>query len=349
MDKQTDKHIRYDIERIRQIAITDVVDKFDTTIRKGARHISYCPWHEDHRPSLTIYDTKDENHVYCFACQNGGDAIAYVMQHEGVDFVTACAMLSQEFGIPALEGRALRTAPVSRRIHKDAAPKKIAYIKLSYVESMMSMDNSFCQCLCHVFGKELATLVAEDYMLGSYELWDGTSCVTFPSIDTNLNVRNIKVQSYCSDIRSPQFFHSETGKTLWLFSILQKKGMIPSDCTFDGDCLFGAHLLMKHPNATVMLVESPKNAVVGACACPQYVWVATGNKGQLKASVLTPLRGRRVVVYPDRDAIGDWRKALEGMPDAATFQISDFCEAVAPAGMPKYDIADFIIDAKMKK
>lgn len=83
--------------------------------------------------------------------------------------------------------------------------------------------------------------------------------------------------------------------------------------------------------------------------CPQYLWLATGNKEALNSKTLAPLKGRNVTVFPDRDAIMEWRKALEGMPDAAAFQISDFCEVVAPPGMLKYDIADFIIDAKMKK
>ena len=54
------------------------------------------------------------------------------------------------------------------------------------------------------------------------------------------------------------------------------------------------------------LVESPKNALIGAAVQPKYVWVATGNKAMLKRSVMEVLRGRQVMVFPDRDAISGW-------------------------------------------
>ena len=112
-------------------------------------------------------------------------------------------------------------------------------------------------------------------------------------------------------------------------------------------CLFGAHLLPRYPTAPVILVESPKNALVGACAYPEFLWVATGNKGMLKRSVLSPLRGRIVVVYPDRDAINEWEEKLQHMQDIAPFRVSRLCEHVAPDDQSKYDIADYIISCQL--
>ncbi len=113
--------------------------------------------------------------------------------------------------------------------------------------------------------------------------------------------------------------------------------------TFNNNCLFGEHLLRRYPHSVVALVESPKNALVGAAVQPRYVWVATGNKGMLKRSVLEVLQGRQVMVFPDRDAISEWKAALHSMRDIATFSVSDFSETFAMEGDTKFDIADYVV------
>jgi len=341
--------ILHDIVRIKAIPITQVVEKFADVKPKGALYVTKCIWHDDDDPSLHLYYRTGENHAYCFACNKYASNIDYVMASQGVNFPEACEIISGMFGIPTLEGDNIRrnfTPIVKKQPAKEKKP--VAYIPMDKVEDMLSMDNAFCKCMVTVFGYERAKFVADEYMLGTYEYWDGSIGVTFPTIDTEGRVRNIKVQKYCADINSERFFHTEKDGTIWLFSIMQKHGEMPKETTYDNDCLFGAHLLPKYPAASVIIVESPKNALIGACACPQYVWVATGNKNQLKRPVLECLRGRNVMVYPDRDAIEEWRKLLSTMSDITEFHVDDFCETMAPPGEEKYDIADFIIDAKMK-
>ena len=98
-----------------------------------------------------------------------------------------------------------------------------------------------------------------------------------------------------------------------------------------------------------ILVESPKNAVVGACWTMTYrpelnvTWVAVGNKGMLKRSVLEPLRGKRVIVIPDRDAIDEWKTKLAAMRDLATFVFSSFCDCDVDQENGKLDIADLML------
>ena len=47
-------------------------------------------------------------------------------------------------------------------------------------------------------------------------------------------------------------------------------------------CLFGEHLLKTHPDKVVVLVESEKSAVIGSAIFPDYVWLATGGKSQMR-------------------------------------------------------------------
>ncbi|MBQ7966609.1 MAG: hypothetical protein IJ290_01675 [Bacteroidaceae bacterium] len=54
------------------------------------------------------------------------------------------------------------------------------------------------------------------------------------------------------------------------------------------------------------LVESEKTALIMSLVCPDKVWLATGGKANFKESMLWPLLGHEVAVYPDADALHDW-------------------------------------------
>ena len=87
-------------------------------------------------------------------------------------------------------------------------------------------------------------------------------------------------------------------------------------------CLFGEHLaplLSPQGGKTAMpeysplgeiegaaIVESEKTALILSLVKPDTVWLATGGKANLKASMLAPLIGLEVAVYPDADALSDW-------------------------------------------
>jgi hypothetical protein len=101
-------------------------------------------------------------------------------------------------------------------------------------------------------------------------------------------------------------------------------------------------LLQRYPDSTVALVESPKNALFGSLSFPQLLWVAVGNKSNLKRDVLQPLKGRNVLVIPDCDAVDEWTTAVNELTDLANFTVSDFCRRQAPGDQPKFDIADYL-------
>ena len=54
------------------------------------------------------------------------------------------------------------------------------------------------------------------------------------------------------------------------------------------------------------VVESEKTALIMSLVCPDKVWLATGGKANFKESMLWPLLGHEVAVYPDADALHDW-------------------------------------------
>jgi hypothetical protein len=221
------------------------------------------------------------------------------------------------------------------------------YIPKETADALVSVDNSLCKCLMHMFQPEAVEWLCEEYRIGCYAMNGQDDYTVFPNIDSQGRVCNLKVQHYDTAPLSERFCHSDQ-KTYWLGSIWSREGRLPKDAQFRSACLFGEHLLSRYPDSIVALVESPKNALFGALAFQQMTWVATGNKSMLTREVLKPLRGRDVIVIPDCDAVEEWARAVAGMADLANFTVSDFCKRNAPDSQPKFDIADYLQQSKMQ-
>ena len=71
------------IERAKKYPIRELLE-----VKRG---VSLCLWHDDHKPSMKIYDK--QNCVYCFACGHRGDVIDVYMALNGCDFRTAVRKL----------------------------------------------------------------------------------------------------------------------------------------------------------------------------------------------------------------------------------------------------------------
>ena len=56
-----------------------------------------CPFHDEKTASFHV--NLDRGGYHCFGCEAGGDAIGFLMQHEGLQFPEAARMLAQENGI----------------------------------------------------------------------------------------------------------------------------------------------------------------------------------------------------------------------------------------------------------
>ena len=221
----------------------------------------------------------------------------------------------------------MATQSFYRKPRPIASPKPVepnyTYIPMEMVDKMVSTENSLCRCLMRFFRSEAVEWLTEEYRIGCYSRFGHDDYTVFPSIDIHGLVYNLKAQHYCTDFSSSRFAHSDENSCCWLGSILSREGKLPKEAVFRPSCMFGEHLLNRYPDSKVALVESPKNALIGALSFQQLTWVAVGNKGMFKREILLPLRGRDVIVIPDCDAISEWKHTIGGMTDLANFSLSD--------------------------
>ena len=87
------------IEKVRLRAdITSVVSEYCSLKRTGSRLTCCCPFHDEKTPSFFV--SPNRNSWHCFgACDEGGDAISFVMKKEGINFDTAVRKLANKYGV----------------------------------------------------------------------------------------------------------------------------------------------------------------------------------------------------------------------------------------------------------
>ena len=145
--------------------------------------------------------------------------------------------------------------------------------------------------LVNTYGAEAAECVVQMYGIGASR--EGHS--VFWQRDTEGRVRTGKIMAY--DVASGHRLKCSGGIN-WVHSIMLREGRLPEGWELK-QCLYGEHLLPRYPDRVVAVVEAYKTAHVGAILMPDMVWVATDALQGLTAERLAPLRGRRVVLFPD--------------------------------------------------
>ena len=173
--------------------------------------------------------------------------------------------------------------------------------------------NNLARWLCTQFPEEQVAEVLARYRTGSTR--DGR--IIYWQINEYGQVRAGKVMAYDLDGHRKK---DGKGNVCWVHSM--KIDGIRFDEMLAPQCLFGEHLaplLSPQGGKTAMpeysplgeiegaaIVESEKTALIMSLVCPDKVWLATGGKANFKESMLAPLIGLEVTVYPDADALHDW-------------------------------------------
>ena len=105
---------------------------------------------------------------------------------------------------------------------------------------------------------------------------------------------------------------------------------------------------------TIAVVESEKTALICSFLFPSAVWLSCGGLQMLKAELLAPLVGYKVILFPDTDEKGDayqaWLAVAQEAQKRYTFQyplrISSLLElrATAEQKARKIDIVDYLFE-----
>ena len=86
------------IEDLRQrVPLSDIIGRRVKLIRKGRRFSGLCPFHSEKTPSFSVVD--DDGFYHCFGCGAHGDAISFLREMDGLEFMEAVERLADMAGL----------------------------------------------------------------------------------------------------------------------------------------------------------------------------------------------------------------------------------------------------------
>jgi DNA primase len=146
-------------ELLARADIVEIVGRHVPLKKTGANFSGLCPFHTEKTPSFTVSPAKQFYH--CFGCGKNGDAIDFLRESTGADFMEAVHDLAQQYGMtvpaderaPAERERAaqeshkratltdvLAKAGAAYRKHLKNSPRAIAYLKQRGVSGQVARD-----------------------------------------------------------------------------------------------------------------------------------------------------------------------------------------------------------------
>lgn len=269
--------------------ICEVVSRWVELRRKGSYLVGRCPFHDDSKPSFAVSERLQR--YKCFACGASGDV---------VDFVANITNKGKKEALQTLSGGGSVNYTAEPRKSAKTQEKAICHIDPVFVDrSRHDETNTLFRYLSGVFGRSRVAEAFEAYRVGTTRAGDAI----WWQIDTMGRVRSGKIMRYKEDGH-----RDKNTPPTWTHTKLMRSGRLSQDYQLT-QCLFGEHLLTD-TKKVVCLVESEKTAIIGSICLNSCVWVACGGASNLNGRFQS-LKGRKVVVYADIDAVGQWSEAVE--------------------------------------
>lgn len=135
-------------ELLARADVVEIVGRYVQLKKGGANFMGLCPFHGEKTPSFTVSPSKQFYH--CFGCGKNGNAIGFLMDYAGMNFVEAVKDLAGQYGMqvpedersPADRARdaeqrqkqatitdVLEKAGAAYRKHLRSSPRAIEYFK----------------------------------------------------------------------------------------------------------------------------------------------------------------------------------------------------------------------------
>lgn len=335
---------QFTIKRVTDAAnIVDVLLELGYDLTKsGKDYECLCPFHEDrHLGSFKVSEAK--NLYKCFACNASGDAVDFLMDHEGMNFFDAIRWLGRKYNIDVEGSEKFKGVKLSAP-HTPPPPKPMLTLDRQLV--LNSMRTAWASPVV----KWMAALpwdasqrahlkdVLWLYCVGAWK--DGR--VMWWQVDEQGRPRTAKIMRYLDDGHRDKSLHPG-----WVHNYAEA-------CASPDDyqvvhTLFGMHLTHRYPTAEVNIVESEKTALLASVAwhgpSADRIFVASGGKGCLKADTLAPLieARRKIVLWPDKDGVEEWKGIAECIGyDRMTVNDEFLTKYWKEEDGPKADLGDLI-------
>ena len=170
-------------ELLSRVDVVEVVGRYVQLKKGGANFMGLCPFHGEKSPSFSVSPTKQFYH--CFGCGKNGNAISFLMDHAGMNFVEAVKELAGQIGMQVPEEE---RSPQER---ERAAAERQKQATLTDVlekagEAWRKLLKGSPRAVAYLKGRGLSGEIARRFGLGyAPDGWHGLASV-FPAYDDPL-------------------------------------------------------------------------------------------------------------------------------------------------------------------
>ena len=160
------------IEEIKtRIDIEEVVSDFVSLKRKGQNLWACCPFHDEKTPSFSVSPTKG---IYkCFGCGKAGDAIEFIKEIEGLNYIQAMGYLGKKYGIQ-VEEEEDTPEEIARQSLRESLFIVLGYAKDYFHDLLLNQPEGQSIGLSYFKERGYNQQIIKDFELGySLDRWDG--------------------------------------------------------------------------------------------------------------------------------------------------------------------------------
>ncbi|MBA3774193.1 MAG: DNA primase [Ramlibacter sp.] len=170
-------------ELLARADVVEIVGRYVQLKKGGANFMGLCPFHGEKSPSFSVSPSKQFYH--CFGCGKNGNAIGFLMEHAGMNFVEAVKDLAGQYAmqVPEEDASPQDRAKAAQQREKQAT---LTDVLEKAGDAYRKHLKSSPRAIDYLKGRGLSGEIARQFGLGyAPEGWRGLASV-FPSYDDPL-------------------------------------------------------------------------------------------------------------------------------------------------------------------
>ncbi len=188
-------------ELLNRADVVDIVGRHVQLKKAGANFSGLCPFHSEKSPSFTVSPTKQFFH--CFGCGKNGNAIGFLMEHSGMNFVEAVKDLAQTYNMIVPEDTLSPGERAKRGEHREHAQTLTDTLEKASLDYKRQLKSS-PKAVKYLKERGLSGEIAKQFGLGyAPEGWRNLASV-FPDYQSPLLVESGLVISNKDENPDPQ-------------------------------------------------------------------------------------------------------------------------------------------------
>jgi len=174
-------------ELINRADVVEIVGRHVQLKKAGANFSGLCPFHSEKSPSFTVSPSKQFFH--CFGCGKNGNAIGFLMEHGGMNFVEAVKDLAQTYNMVIPEETLSPDERAKRGEHREHVQTLTDILEKANTDYRKQLKNS-PKAVTYLKERGLSGEIAKQFGLGyAPDGWRNLASV-FPDYQSPLLVES---------------------------------------------------------------------------------------------------------------------------------------------------------------